>query len=123
MSALVPGWGRRGVLVAKNASKKRKTPKFKRARNENRLGMTVAMLAIVVMTLVVGVHSVSLKQKEKAYAVREQELLELIAVEEARAEELVNFSTYTKTKKFAEEVAKEKLGLVYENEIIFQEVE
>lgn len=114
--------------MAKSASKsstsrKRKTPEFKRARNENRLGMTVAMLAIVIMALVVGVNSISLKQKEKAYAAREQELLELIAVEEARAEELVNFSTYTKTKKYAEEVAKEKLGLVYENEIIFQEVD
>lgn len=109
--------------MAKNASKKRKTPKFKRARNENRLGMTVAMLAILIMALVVGVNSFSLKQKEKAYTAREQELLELIAIEEAKAEELVNLSTYTKTKKYAEEVAKEKLGLVYENEIIFQEID
>jgi cell division protein DivIC len=30
-------------------------------------------------------------------------------------------ATYTKTKKYAEEVAKDKLGLVYEDEIIFQE--
>ena len=29
--------------------------------------------------------------------------------------------TYTKTKKYAEEVAKDKLGLVYDNEIIFKE--
>lgn len=85
--------------------------------------MIAAMLAIAIMALVVGVNSVSLKQKEKEYAAREQELLELIAAEEARAEELVNLSTYTKTKKYAEEVAKEKLGLVYENEIIFQEVD
>ena len=109
--------------AAKSVSKRRKTPEFRRARNENRLGMTVAMLAIVIMALVVGVNSISLKQKEKAYAERERELLELIAVEEARAEELVNLSIYTKTKKYAEEVAKEKLGLVYENEIIFQEVD
>ena len=108
--------------AAQSAAKKRKTPTFKRARNENRLGMMAAMLAIMIMALVVGVNSISLKQKEKAYAAREQELLELIAVEEARAEELINLSTYTKTKKYAEEVAKEKLGLVYENEIIFQEV-
>ena len=37
--------------------------------------------------------------------------------------ELEEFATYTKTKKYAEEVAKDKLGLVYENEIIFQEVD
>lgn len=105
------------------SKKKKRTPEFRRARNENRLGMTVAMLAIVIMTLVVGINSISLKQKEKEYAVREQELLDLIAAEEARAEELVELGTYTKTKKYAEEVAKEKLGLVYENEIIFQEID
>lgn len=108
----------------KNTKKtKRKTPEFLRNRNENRLGMLIAVFAILITTSVVGVHSISLKQKEKAYAAREQELLQLIAVEEARAKELEEFATYTKTKKYAEEVAKDKLGLVYENEIIFQEID
>lgn len=83
----------------------------------------VAAIAILIMTGVVGVNSVSLKQKEQRYAAREQELMQLIAAEEARAKELEEFATYTRTKKYAEEVAKDKLGLVYENEIIFQEVD
>lgn len=102
---------------------KRKTPEFLRAKNENRLGMIIAMLAISIMTCVVGINSISLKQKEKAYAAREQELLQQISVEEERAKELEEFATYTKTKKYAEEVAKDKLGLVYEDEIIFQETD
>ena len=97
--------------MAKSASRRKKTPEFRRVRNENRLGMTAAMLAIVIMTFVVGINSVSLKQKEEKYAAREAELLRLIELEEARSEELV-----------VEEVAKDKLGLVYEDEIIFQEV-
>ncbi len=101
----------------------RKTPEFLRARNENRLGMIIALLAISIMTGVVGINSVSLKQKEKMYSAREQELMQQIAVEEARAKELEEFATYTRTKKYAEEVAKDKLGLVYENEIIFQEAD
>lgn len=108
--------------MAKSASGRKKTPEFRRVRNENRLGMTAAMLAIVIMTFVVGVNSVSLKQKEEKYAAREEELLNLIEIEEARSEELVDLDTYTKTKKYVEEVAKDKLGLVYEHEIIFQEV-
>lgn len=108
--------------MSKSASGRRKTPEFRRVRNENRLGMTVAMIAIVIMTLVVGINSISLKQKEEKYAAREQELLELIEAETARTQELEELATYTKTKKYAEEVAKDKLGLVYENEIIFQEV-
>lgn len=107
----------------KGKSKRRRTPEFLRARNENRLGMTVAMMAILIMTAVVGVNSISLKQKEEKYAAREQELVSLIEAEEKRAQELEEFATYTKTKKYAEEIAKDKLGLVYENEIIFQETD
>lgn len=105
----------------RNRRKRRKTPEFLRTKNENRLGMTVAGIAIMIMTVVVGVNSVSLKQKEEKYAAREQELMELIEAETKRAAELEEFATYTKTKKYAEEVAKDKLGLVYDNEIIFQE--
>lgn len=104
-------------------SKRKRKPEFLRSRNENRLGMMVAVIAILIMTGVVGVNSISLTQKEQMYAKREQELMDLIEAETARAEELEAFATYTKTKKYAEEVAKDKLGLVYENEIIFQEVD
>lgn len=96
-------------------------PAFRRKRNENRLGMTMAISAILMITVVVGINSFSLKQKQEKYATREQELLMMIEEEEARTEELKELETYTKTKKYAEEVAKDKLGLVYENEIIFQE--
>lgn len=109
--------------MAKNAGKKKKTPKFRQARNENSLGMTVAMIAVVIMAVVVGINSISLKQKEKMYAQREAELIKLIELEDKRSKELEELGVYTKTKKYAEEVAKEKLGLVYENEIIFQEIE
>jgi cell division protein DivIC len=101
--------------------KRRKTPAFLKARNENRLGMAVAFIAIMALTVVVGFNSISLRQKNAAYAAREQELIAQIAQEDARASELDELSTYTKTKKYAEEVAKDKLGLVYENEIIFQD--
>lgn len=85
--------------------------------------MAAALLAIVIMTFVVGINSISLREKEAKYAAREEELLRQIALEEQRAEELINLETYTKTKKYVEEVAKDKLGLVYEDEIIFQEVD
>ncbi len=100
---------------------KKPKPVFRRRRNENRLGMTMAISAILMIVAVVGINSLSLRQKQEKYAAREQELLMQIAEEEARTEELKELETYTKTKKYAEEVAKDKLGLVYENEIIFQE--
>ena len=101
--------------------RKRKKPVFRRKRNENRFGMSIAFLAIIMIVSVVGVNSISLKQKQAKYIAREQELQQQIDAEMARTEELKELETYTKTKKYAEEVAKDKLGLVYENEIIFKE--
>ena len=45
----------------------------------------------------------------------------LFRSEEARSAEIEEYGKYTQTKKFVEEVAKEKLGLVYEGEIIFKD--
>lgn len=81
----------------------------------------MAFLAIGMIIAVVGINSISLKQKQAKYIAREEELQQQIDAENERTEELREFETYTKTKKYAEEVAKDKLGLVYDNEIIFKE--
>ena len=85
--------------------------------------MVVLTIAIVIMVAAVGANSYSLKAKEKKYAAEEEALNQLIEQEKSRTEELKQFETYTKTKKYAEEVAKDKLGLVYDNEIIFKETD
>ena len=43
-----------------------------------------------------------------------------IEAEEKRAEDLKEYEKYTKTAAYVEEVAKDKLGLVYEDEVVFQ---
>ena len=43
-----------------------------------------------------------------------------IAAEEQRTKELEELEKYMQTKKYMEEVAKEKLGLVYPDEILIQ---
>ena len=85
--------------------------------------MSMAFLAIVMIGAVVGINSISLKQKQAKDIAIEQELQQQIDAETARSEQLKELETYTKTKKYAEEVAKDKLGLVYDNEIIFKEEE
>lgn len=101
--------------------KRRTKPKFRRMKNEAKLGMTISFLAISMVIVVVGVNSYSLKEKQAKYMARELELQQQIDAEKERAEELEEFATYTKTKKYVEEVAKDKLGLVYDNEIIFRD--
>ena len=83
--------------------------------------MFLVSTAVVTLLLVVGIKSIELREKQRVYAAREIELEQQIAAEEKRTEEIEEFRKYTKTKKYAEEVAKDKLGLVHDGEIIFKE--
>ncbi len=80
-------------------------------------GIMLIVLAVFGVTTIGGIQ---LKQKNQTYQAKEEALLEAIAEEEARAAEIEEFEAYTQTKKYVEEVAKDKLGLVYEDEIIFK---
>ena len=92
-----------------------------RRKRQNRLAMFLVTTVVLMLLLVVGTKSVEFKAKQRVYEAREQVLLEQIAEEEKRTEEIEEFRKYTKTKKYAEEVAKDKLGLVYDGEILFKE--
>ena len=47
-------------------------------------------------------------------------LMRLVVVT-VKSEEIAEYGKYTQTKKYVEELAKDKLGLVYEGEIIFKD--
>lgn len=70
----------------------------------------------------VAVGSMELRQKIDVKA-RELESLEnQIRAEEQRGEEIKAFGKEVQTKGYIESIAREKLGLVYEGEILFKEV-
>ncbi len=83
--------------------------------------MLLVTTVVLMMMLVVTVKSVELRQKRAVYREREEVLLQEIELEEARSAEIEEYGKYTQSKKFVEEVAKEKLGLVYDREIIFKD--
>ncbi len=91
-----------------------------RKKRHNRLGMMLVMLCVLMLLVVVGVGSLELKAKQRKYAAEERALDQQIAAEMTRTEELAEYEIYTRTDAFVEEVAKDKLGLVYEGEIIFR---
>jgi len=92
-------------------------------QRSKRIGLRVIAFAILCLLVVASVVKIQLRQKGEAYRQREEELLSAIAEEEARTEEIEEFRKYTETKKYVEEVAKERLGLVYEDEILFKATE
>ena len=92
-------------------------------KKQNKFSEMLVITVLIMMMAVVSYNKYELKQKQAAYDKKEEQLLAQLAAEEARSEEIEEYGKYTKTKAFAEEVAKEKLGLVNENEIIFKSEE
>ena len=91
-----------------------------RKKRQNRLGMILVTLVVIMLFVVILVKSIDLKEKKAAYDEKEIALEQQIEDEKTRTDELIEYEKYTKTAKYVEEIAKEKLGLVYEDEIIFE---
>ena len=91
-----------------------------RKKRQNRLGMFLVLMVVLMLLGVVSLKSAELRQKQETYAARERVLQEQIDAEKARTEEIEEYRKYTQTKKYVEEVAKDKLGLVNEGEIIYK---
>ena len=92
-----------------------------RKRRQNRFSMFLVTLVVLMILVVVSVKSSDLRKQQQFYCAKEQQLEKEIAKEDARTEEIEEYRRYTQTKKYVEEVAKDKLGLVYEDEILFKE--
>lgn len=92
-----------------------------RKRRQNRFSMFLAILVVVLIMIAVAWRSIELKQKIAEYTVKEEQLNAEIEAEKARSEEIKEYGIYTQTKAFFEEVAKDKLGLVYDGEILFKQ--
>lgn len=92
-----------------------------RKRRQNRFGMFLVSIAVVMMLVVVAFKSAELRTKKEAYHQKELALQQQIDAEAERALEIEEFEKYTQTKKYIEEVARDKLGLVYDGEVLFKD--
>ena len=106
--------GKRGLWILKKRKNMGK-------RKRNRIAM--ALIGVIALFLL----SFLLYQRNKAqeqiarYNAQEVALKEKIEAENARTKEIDQLKEYMKTYEYAEEVAREKLGLVKDNEVVFQE--
>ena len=88
-----------------------------RKRHQNRFSMFLVTLVVLMIMVVVAARSVELQQKIAGYDTQIASLGAQIEAEQARAEQIEEFGKYTQTKAYVEEVAKDKLGLVYEGKL------
>ncbi len=99
----------------------RKKAKFRKHKKNGLIVPVMAITFILAFTVIMlNVSSISLKTKRNDTKERIATLERQIEEQQKRKLDLEEYERYTKTSKYIEEVAKEKLGLVYEDEIIFE---
>ena len=96
-------------------TKREREQRRKRQKRSAILGMVFAMLVVVGLGVLLWNEA-----KNVGYEKQIKELQEQVDEEKQRTEELNEYKKYVQTKKFAEEIAKDKFGLIYPDEIIFK---
>lgn len=89
-------------------------------QRKKRMEFRLVILTVLCLLLVASFGKLRLQRKNEAYQQQKEELLAQIEEEEERTGEIEELKKYVQTKKYVEEVAKERLGLVYEDEILFK---
>ena len=93
-------------------------------RSSKKRGGTLSVAVIVVAFLIVMIFQiVQLKNKETAYAQQTAELNKQLKEETERTDEINALADYMQSDQYIEDMAKSKLGLAYDHEIIFKEKE
>lgn len=92
----------------------------KRRKSGNNAGTMSIIFIVLVFLVVMSIQIYKLKEKADALADREEHLMQQLTEEMLREEELEALDLYTKSIEYIKEMAN-KLGLVFENEIIFKE--
>jgi cell division protein DivIC len=95
----------------------------KRKRKKKSAGTVSIGIIVLAFLAVMSVQIYELKQKDDAKAAELEALEQELAEETQRADEIDALEEYMQTTQFIEDTAKSKLGLAYDNEIIFKEVE
>lgn len=92
-------------------------------KRKNRKGTGTGIIIFVVLCFfgIVTYGKINLEKEKKELDNRKSALEKQIIEETERSVEIKNIEAYVQTKRYIEKMAREKLGLVYEDEIIIRE--
>ena len=92
----------------------------RKRRKKNSKGLSIIAFVVVVFCLCAGIYTMNLKHQkaelEEKHAAIEKQMKE----EKQRKKELEELEKYMQTKKNKKDVAKEKMGLIYSDEILME---
>ena len=90
-------------------------------RYHNKAAIYVVLGTLIVFAVVLFVNCYSLNEKKEKLQLEQAQYQEQLLQEQQETLDLQELEKATQTMKFYEQVAKERLGMVYEDEIIFKE--
>ena len=91
-----------------------------RRRGANRGAMLGISAVVAVLLVSLTFQSRSLMAKNSAYEQKEAGLEQQLEAEMKRTEEISGLEEYMKTDEYVEKIARDKLGLVYPDEILIK---
>ena len=92
----------------------------RKRRQSNRRRMILALVVVWTLGGLISFRVMEMEKQNEQYAAKQEELQQKIDDENERTQELNDYKEYTKTREFAEKVAKEKFGLLYDDELKFK---
>ncbi|MCD7982417.1 MAG: septum formation initiator family protein [Clostridiales bacterium] len=93
----------------------------RRKRRKSRAGRICVSFMVLALTAILSVQIVRLYQKDQSYQEQEAQLQAQLEEEQQRAEDLEEQEAYIGSDEYVEDMARTKLGMVYEDEILFRE--
>lgn len=99
---------------------KKRSVRARRRVLQHKLSILLISGVVLILGITLSVASVSSRAKNRDLKLQEAELEEQLEAEKAKSEEIDELEEYVGTDEYVEDVAKDKLGLVYPNEILFE---
>lgn len=96
----------------------KKVVKKKRPRRLG--GLLIIVIAVICLCAFFYKQKLDLEERHNQLTAEKKRLELLIQAEEKRREQVEDYKAYVQTKSYIEEVARNVLGLVYKNEVIFK---
>ncbi len=92
-------------------------------RKKSPLGIKMTAFLAVIVIIFTAVQGISWFNAKKSYIAKEKELNQKIEKEKYRTEKLLDYQEYMKTDEYIEDIAGSDLGMVYDGDIVFKEID
>jgi cell division protein FtsB len=101
-------------------TRREREQRLRRQKRSNRIGMLLAFALVAVIGIALLSSKRLLEKRNIGYEAQIQELQTQIEEQQKKSDDLDQYKKYIQTKKFVEDMAKDKFGLIYPDELIFK---